>query len=94
MAGLSIVALIATGWRKPARATANPARARRPLHARYGEPVEDTSLVLHRRTPWWKRVRAVGVSGAMAIAMGAVIATLVASGIAFLVIRLTDLLRQ
>jgi hypothetical protein len=46
--GLAIVALIAAGWRKRARATADPARARLPSRAPVGIPMEEVHAPLYR----------------------------------------------
>jgi hypothetical protein len=92
--GLAIVALIATGWRKPARATADPARARRPRSAFTGLEVAEVKAPMAKRSPWWRRLWAIAASGALAVWVGAVVATIVGFGVAWLVITLTDLLKQ
>jgi hypothetical protein len=94
IAGLAIVALIATGWRKTARATANPARARRPDRAPTGVEVKAVQTPLHRRPHVLKRVWAVLASGALAVWVGAVVATAVGFGVAFVVITLTHMLKK
>jgi ABC-type nitrate/sulfonate/bicarbonate transport system permease component len=94
VAGLAILALIAAGWRKPARAAMVPARATR--NRRQPPPIElfESATEMHQRTPLWRRVVAVFASSAIAIVTGAVIATIVAAGLAFGVVRLTDMLRR
>jgi len=94
IAGLAIVALIAAGWRKPARATADPARARRPQRAPLGVPVAELEAPLSRRTPIWRRIWAIVAGSAMALVLGVVFATIIGYGAAWMVIRLSDLLRQ
>jgi hypothetical protein len=86
IAGLAILALIATGWRKPARATADPAR----------EPalLVEQKAPLAEHTPWWKRVWAVVASSALALWVAAIAATALAFGTAWIVITLTDMLKQ
>lgn len=49
---------------------------------------------LHQRTPMWRKVWALVASSTLAVVIGAVIATVVSFGIAFTVIRLTDMLRR
>src|SRR6185295_1080939 len=66
IAVLAIVALVAAGWRKPARATANPARALVRRRARIGLPVVEIQPPLHRRTPLWRRVWALVAGSTMA----------------------------
>lgn len=92
--GLAILALIAAGWRKPARATADPSRARLPHRAKRGVPVEEVHTPSYRRTPIWVRIRAAAAGSVMAVILGAVTATLVGYGAALFVIRLTDMLRK
>jgi hypothetical protein len=95
IAGLAILALIAAGWRKPARATAIPVRASRGGR-RERMPIEvfESATEMHQRTPLWRRIFSVFAGSAIAIVTGAVAATLVAAGIAFGVVRLTDMLRR
>ena len=95
IAGLAIVALVATGWRKPARATADPARARfMPKRAPVGLEVVDEEAPVYRRPRWWRRVWALVASSVLAVWVGAVVATVAAFGLAFLVIRLSEMLNQ
>jgi hypothetical protein len=56
--------------------------------------VETTSTTLHRRTPIWRRIWAVVASGVLGVVTGAVLATVIAAGIAWTVITLSDMLRQ
>lgn len=94
IAGLAIVALIAAGWRKPARASAPTAREGR--RSRQQIPVElaEGEAYLHDRTSLARKIWAIAASSTLAVVIGAVIATVVAFGIAFTVIRLTDMLRR
>jgi hypothetical protein len=94
IAGLAIVALIATGWRKPARATADPARARRPASAPTGLQVAELKAPMARRSPWWRRLWSVLAGSVLAIWIGAVVATILGFGTAWLVITLTNLLKK
>jgi hypothetical protein len=94
IAGLAIVALIAAGWRKPARATADPLRARRPLRTNPGLPMTELETEEHQRTPLWLRVWAVIAGSAMGVLLGAIFATVVGFSVAWVVIRLSDLLRR
>lgn len=94
IAGLAIVALIATGWRKTARATAAPARARHPLRAHVGVDVAEQQASLHRRVPVWRKVWAATAGTALAVWVGAITATVLGFGIAWLVITLTHMLKR
>ncbi|MBI4884745.1 MAG: hypothetical protein HY826_11910 [Actinobacteria bacterium] len=93
IAGLAIVALIATGWRKPARAGTEVARAW-PRNDRPNIKVVAKKTPLLAPTPFWKRVWAVVAGGALAFWMAAIAATLIAFGLAALVVTLTDMLKQ
>jgi hypothetical protein len=92
--GLAIVALIATGWRKTARATADPARARRPHRAPAGVEVTALPSPLATRTRWWKRLWSVLAGSVLAIWVGAVAATAIGFGVAWMVITLTSMLKK
>ena len=93
--GLAILALIASGWRKPARATTDPSRALMPRRAaRRGVPVEEYPTESYRRAPIWRRIWAALASSSLAVILGAVLATLVGYGAAWFVIRLSDMLRK
>ncbi len=88
------MALVAAGWRKPARATANPARALRPRRARVGLPVVEAEVSLHRRTEWWRKVWALGAGTTMAVLTGMIAATLIGFGASWLVITLSHMLKK
>jgi hypothetical protein len=94
IAGLAIVALIATGWRKTARATAHPARARRPDRAPTGVEVTTVQTPIHAPTPVLRRVWSVVAGSVLAMWVGAVLATVLGFGIAWAVITLTQMLKQ
>lgn len=95
MAGLAIVALVLAGWRKTARATARSPR-REPIVGRGWEPIPvgETTTPLYRRPNVVRRVWAVVAGSGIAIVIGAVSAIVISFGIGWLVITLTDLLRQ
>jgi hypothetical protein len=92
IAALAIVALIATGWRKPARATVPVARGRRT--PRPGVPVHAVPSAPYRGAPLWRRIWAVFAASTLAMITGAIITILVAAGIAYTVVTLTDMLRR
>lgn len=83
---LALVALLAAGWRKPARATVRSPRAR------YGVPVEEQPLRTEPPTSIIRRVLALASTGALAIITGAIAAIVLSFGAIWGVIRLTDLL--
>lgn len=93
IAGLAMLALLATGWRKTARAHPRPPRD--PL-APKRVPFEVTHVVTepYRSPNPVRRLWAGLASGGLAIVLGAVLATIVAYALAILVTTLTELLRQ
>ena len=94
IAVLAIVALVAAGWRKPARATANPARALLPKRARVGLPVTEVDVPLHRPTPLWQKIWALVAGSTMALVTGAVAATVIGFGASWMVVTLSRLLKR
>jgi hypothetical protein len=94
IAGLAILALVAAGWRKPARATANPSRALRRSRARIGLPVEEYDVPLHRRTQVWRKLWALLAGSLTALVTGAVAATLIGFGASWIVITFSRLLKR
>jgi ABC-type nitrate/sulfonate/bicarbonate transport system permease component len=95
MAGLAIFALVLAGWRKTARATARSPR-REPILGRQWEPVSvaETTTPLYRRPNVVRRVWAVVAGSGIAVVIGTVSAIVIAFGVGYLVITLTDLLKQ
>ncbi len=95
MVVLATVALIATGWRKTARATARTPR-REPVVRRKWVPigVAETTVPLYKRPNVLRRVWAVAASTGLALVMGTVLAILLAFALAYAVITLTDLLKS
>ncbi|MEX0848551.1 MAG: hypothetical protein WD023_12300 [Ilumatobacteraceae bacterium] len=94
IAGLAIIAMIAAGWRKPARATAAFTRERRSSRAPRPVPVAETHTRMHRRTPVWRKVWAILAGSTLAIVLGAVLATLISFGVAYSVYTLTQMLKS
>lgn len=90
IAGLAIVALVATGWRKTARATAPPARARR----RSIDALEELDAPLQAHTSMLRKLWAAVASGTIAVVVGAMLATVVAFSLALIVIRATGMLQR
>jgi hypothetical protein len=94
VAGLAIVALLLTGWRKTARATPKTSRGAS------GEPRRVPYAVVREPTPAYhspnpaRRLWSLLASGGLTIVIGAVIATVAAFAVALVVTRMTDLLRQ
>ena len=95
MVGLAMVALIAAGWRKTARATVKTPR-REPIVRRRWVPigVGETTVPLYKRPNVLRRIWAVVASSAIAIMIGTVLAIIIAFGVSYIVITLTDLLKQ
>jgi hypothetical protein len=109
IAGLSILALIATGWRKTARAAADPARGADPAVGPVGPPgspgspgpvgpigaeVVEVEAPIERPTPVLRRIGAAAAGGALAVWIGAVVATVLGFGVAYGVITLTHMLKR
>lgn len=88
------MALIATGWRKPARATADPGRTRRPTSAPTGLEVAELKAPMARRSRWWRRLWSIVAGSVLAVWIGAVVATILGFGTAWLVITLTNMLKR
>ncbi len=95
MAGLAILALVFAGWRKNARATPRIPR-REPILRRPWEPVgiAETTAPLYKRPSVLRRIWAVVAGSGLALVTGAILAIVVAFTSAYLVITLTDLLKQ
>ncbi len=95
MAGLAIAALVLAGWRKNARAVPRVPR-RAPIVRRPWVPIgiAETTAPLYKRPGPLRRVWAIVASSGIALVMGAVLATVTAFGLAYIVITLTDLLKQ
>jgi hypothetical protein len=92
---LAVVALLAAGWRKPARASVRSPRGLlpgRPTNGRYGVPVDRQPLHPVGRTGIVRRLTAIASTGVIAVVTGTVIAVVVAFAAVLGVIRLTDLL--
>jgi hypothetical protein len=100
IAGLAIVALLLTGWRKPARAEPRSPRGvvERGLVYKTGPApgvvVDHLDTPEYRRPGVVRRMLAALASGGIAILFGVVTAIVVSFGIAMAVIWLTDLLEQ
>ena len=94
IAGLAILALIASGWRKPARAETDLARAHFVRRLPVRVPVVEQRAPLAEHTPLWRRVWSVVASGGLTLCVAAVAATVIAFGTAWIVITLTDMLKQ
>jgi len=95
MAGLAILALVLAGWRKNARATARIPRGEPILRRPWAPvPIAETTTSLYKSPGLLRRLWAVVAGSALAIAIGAVLAVVIAFGTGWLVITLTDLLKQ
>lgn len=95
MAGLAIAALVFAGWRKNARAVPRNQR-REPRIARERVPIGIAEAVvpLYKRPNPIRRVWAAVASAGIGVVIGAIMAIVIAFGSAWLVITLTDLLKQ
>jgi len=93
IAGLALVALLLTGWRKPARAEPRSPRGVRRREAG-GIPVEHFDAPLYRRPGPLRRVLAAAASGGIGILTGVIAAIVTSFAIAAAVIWMTNLLEQ
>jgi hypothetical protein len=100
IAGLAIVALLLTGWRKPARAEPRSPRGviERGLVYRSGPApgfaVDHLDAPEYHRPGPVRRLLAAVASGGLALLFGVLTAIVVSFGVAIAVIWLTDLLQQ
>jgi hypothetical protein len=94
IAGLAILALIATGWRKTARAASDPARGADLSGDPAGVDVVEVEAPIERPVPVLRRVGAAAMGGALAVWIGAVVATLFGFGVAYGVITLSHMLKR
>jgi hypothetical protein len=90
VAGLAIVALLLTGWRKPARAEPRSQRSERSSAV----VVDHYDTPEYRRPGPIRRVLALVAAGGLAVLIGVIAAIVVSFGVAFAIIRLTNLLQQ
>ena len=94
IAGLAVVALVLAGWRKTARAQPKPPRARLNPPRRVPYQVIEAVAVPYRPAGPLRRLWSVVASSGLALVIGAVIATVTAFALAFIVTTLTELLKQ
>jgi hypothetical protein len=94
IAGLAIVALVLTGWRKTARATPKTSRGDRATPRQVPIMVERQPTPPYRPPNPAKRLIALVSSGGISLLVGAVIATMTAFAIAVIVSTMTNLLKQ
>jgi len=95
MAGLAIAALVFAGWRKNARAVPrNPRGEPRIARARVPIGIAEAMVPLYKRPNPLRRVWAAVASAGIGVVIGAVAAIVFAFSSAWLVITLTDLLKQ
>jgi heme A synthase len=94
IAGVAVVALVLAGWRKTARA--QPKRPRSPYETPRRVPYQVTEAVAQPYHPAGplRRVWAIVASSGLALVIGAIIATVTAFALAWIVTTLTDLLKQ
>jgi hypothetical protein len=93
VAGLAILALLLTGWRKPARAEPQTPRAAM-SRQRSGVVVDHYDTPQYRRPGVARRVLALVASGGIGVLTGVLAAILASFAIAIAVIWLTNLLQR
>ena len=94
IAGLAIAALVFAGWRKTARAQPKPPRNPVETPRRVPFQVAETVTQPYKPAGLLRRLWAVVASSGLALIIGAVIATVTAYSLAWIVTTLTDLLKQ
>lgn len=94
IAGLALVALLLTGWRKPARAEPRSPRAALRRREPSGIAVEHHDAPLYRRPGVLRRVLAAVASGGIGILAGVIAAIVTSFAVAAAVIWMTNLLEQ
>ncbi len=94
IAGLAVVALALAGWRKTARAQAKTPRDPMRTPRRLPYEVQAAPAPLYRPAGVLRRVWAVVASTGLTLMIGAIIATITAFSVAFVVTTMTDLLKQ
>jgi hypothetical protein len=94
IAGLAIVALLFAGWRKTARA--QPRSPRSPLRPPRRVPFQVAEVVAppYRAPGPLRRVWSIVASSGLALVIGAVLATVTAFAVAYMVTTMTDLLKK
>lgn len=95
IAVFALLALLFAGWRKTARASTNSLRrvvTPRLNRSPSGVPVEQQPLTMYRRPGLAHRMFSLGLAGAIAVIVGAVLAILISFAAVASVVRLTDLL--
>jgi ABC-type nitrate/sulfonate/bicarbonate transport system permease component len=94
LAGLALLALLLAGWRKTARAQARSPRRLPDVPRRVPHQVEAQVAPPYHAPGPLRRVWAVVAGSGLAIVIGAVLATVAAFSLAWLVTTLTDLLKS
>jgi len=95
MAGLAILALVLAGWRKNARAATRSPRGESIIRRQWEPvPIAETTTTLYKRPGPLRRLASAVAGSAIAVVIGAVFAVVIAFGTGYLVITLTDLLKQ
>jgi ABC-type nitrate/sulfonate/bicarbonate transport system permease component len=94
MAGLAVVALLFAGWRKTARAQPKRPRSMFETPKRVPYQVREAVAPPYEPAGPLRRVWAVVASSGLALVIGAVLATVTAFSLAWIVTTLTDLLKQ
>ena len=92
--GLAIVALVLLGWRKPARANLIPLRARPGRGPRTWHQMQPVRTHVDGPESPWRRLRAAAAGFGLAVWVGAIAATVVGFGGAYLVVTLTGMLKR
>lgn len=95
IAGLAMVALVLTGWRKNARASVRIPRGE-PLLRRPWTPIDvaEAAVPLHSQPGLLRRLWSVVAGSVLAMVIGAVTAITIAFGVGYVMITLTRILKS
>ena len=94
IAGLALAALALAGWRKTARAQPKSPRSTLSAPRRVPYQVLTAPAPPYRRAGLARRLWAIVASTGLTLVIGAIIATLTAFSVAFVVTTMTDLLKK
>jgi hypothetical protein len=94
LAGLALLALVLAGWRKTARAQPRAPRSLTEPPRRAPFQVEDQAAPPYHAAGPLRRVWSIVAGSGLAVVIGAVLATVTAFSLAWIVTTLTDLLKS
>ncbi|MDO8389088.1 MAG: hypothetical protein Q7V57_01255 [Actinomycetota bacterium] len=94
LAGLAIAALVATGWRRSVHASAELERSRGQQAVHEAIELSEEHAPLDAPVPLLQKVWSAVAGFGLAVWVGAATATVIAFGMAYLVVTLTNMLKK